>query len=149
MRKTARIFIVMVVLTACEKQDPEPEINYQSVSQCNQQQDLASLTAKAAGTWEWKFQWCCGSSEPQRNNSEHRGLIIELRNDGTGTTTLKNATVEFTWALLANGLFSEYGFSTYPEIPQLNGILYFCDDIMMCSSNRQGGADHFFKKIKK
>ena len=149
MKKIHRLLIVLTLLTMGQSCDNDSILpyDYESIWNCHHKSNwtLESTKSKIIGIWEWKYTKCCGyTSNPYQNNTESKGLKVEFKNDGTGVLIEDNAMSDFTWTI--STYTDIYSFEITPFIPQLNGQLLFCDNIMMCNASYFDGADNFFVK---
>jgi hypothetical protein len=120
---------------------------HQTLWRCHNERDWNYEATRNAivGRWEWKFIFCCGESiKPYGSTTEHKGLRIEFRENGTGTVTRKNTKQEFEWDIVVTDN-NNFRFQN-PIVPQLHGRLLFCDMLMECAAGYFDGADNYFKK---
>ena len=143
-------FIISLSISSCaDKDDPKSVYDSQRILDCYNKQTwgLQEVKNKIVGQWEWKYAEYIYATTP---DNDFKGMKIEFRDDLTGTLTYsKVAPLEFTWSI---GTYNVYfGFSTEPLIPQLNGQILFCENIMLCGVTGSGiadGVNNYFQKIQ-
>ena len=147
-----RFFIItgaFIGIGCDDKHDPKSAYNSREILECHNQDTwgLDEVRNKIIGQWEWKHAEYIYAVPPA---DDFAGMKIEFRDDLTGTLTYNNtAPTEFTWSI---GTYNVYfSFSTEPLIPQLNGQILFCDNIMLCGVAGSGiadGVNNYFQKIQ-
>lgn len=143
--------VSLVVISCSGEGDPGVTYDSQRILECHNEQTwgIDATRNRIVGLWQWKHvEYVYGI--PTGKNDELKGMKIEFRNDLTGTLTKDKAVpVEFTWSIGTYGVY--FGFSTTPEIPQLNGQILFCDNVMLCGVAGSGivdGVNNYFYKIR-
>ena len=143
------IFNLFIAIGCSEKEDPKSAFNSQAIRECHNKQTwgLDEVTDNIIGQWEWKHAEYIYAVPPA---NDPKGMKIEFRNDMTGTLTYsKTAPVEFTWSIGTYNIY--FSFTTEPLIPQLNGQILFCDNIMLCGIVENAiadGVNNYFQKIQ-
>ncbi len=143
------VIISLSISSCADKDDPKSAYDSQRILECHNKQtwELEEAKNKIIGQWEWKHAEYIYAIPP---DNDLKGMEIEFRDDLTGTLTYnKVAPLEFTWSIGTSNIY--FGFSTEPLIPQLNGQILFCDNIMMCGVAGSGiadGVNNYFQKIR-
>lgn len=148
--KSYFIIISLFIGISCADQDAATSAyDSQRILECHDKQTwgLEEARDKIIGQWEWKHAEYIYAIPP---DNDLTGMKIEFRDDLTGTLTYnKVAPLEFTWSLGTYNIY--FSFSTEPLIPQLNGQVLFCNNIMMCGVGGSGiadGVNNYFQKVQ-
>lgn len=147
--KLALIAILPFIGNSCSDNDNPPTYDSQRIQECHNQQlwGMDEVQSKLVGQWEWKHAEYIYAIPP---NNDLTGMKVEFRDDFTGTLTYsKVAPLEFTWSVGAYNF--DFGISTDPLIPQLNGQILFCDDILLCGIGASGisdGVNNYYQKVQ-
>lgn len=126
---------------------PDPEFDSQKFASCSESTswDYATTKGKLIGLWEWQYVLCCGEgSKPEKDETVSKGLKIEFKDDGTGILVDFDAIGDFKWDIQLVDNF--YEFSTDPYIPQLEGKIVICGDMMQTNASYRDGASNYYKK---
>ena len=143
------IISLFIGISCADNDDPKSTYDSKRILECHNKQTwgLEKTTDKIIGQWEWKHAEYVYAIPP---DNDFTGMKIEFRDDLTGTLTHNgSAPLEFTWSIGAYNTY--FGFTTAPFIPQLNGQILFCDDIMLCGVAGSGiadGVNNIFQKIQ-
>jgi hypothetical protein len=130
-----------------DEDDPNLIYDSQILLECHDEQslDLEHIKEKVIGQWEWKHAEYIYAIPP---DNDLEGMRINIKDNFSGTITyMKEAPLEFTWSI---GAYTYFGFSTDPIIPQLNGRIIFCDNIMLCGIAGTGivdGVNNYYKRV--
>ncbi|MEO7992333.1 MAG: hypothetical protein ABI663_22475 [Chryseolinea sp.] len=140
---------LFIGIRCANNDDPKSAYDSQRILEChnNQTLGLEETRDKIIGQWEWKHAEYI-YAVPLDN--DFKGMKIEFREDLTGTlTNNKVAPLDFTWSIGTYNIY--FNFSTTPMVPQLNGQILFCDNIMLCGIAGSGitdGVNNYFQKIQ-
>jgi hypothetical protein len=143
------IISLFIGMSCTDKDDPKSAYDSQRILECHNKQTwgLEETGNKIIGQWEWKHAEYVYAIPP---GNDFKGMKIEFRDDWTGTLTYsQEAPAEFTWSIGTYNIY--FGFTTEPLIPQLNGHIFFCDNIMLCGVAGSGiadGVNNYFQKIQ-
>lgn len=143
--------ISLIGMTCTDKDEPAATYDSERILQCHNRQTwgLDATKDQIVGLWEWKHAEYIYAVPPD-DAAKLNGMKIEFRNDLTGTLTYKGVTpLEFTWSIGTYNIY--FGFSTAPEIPQLNGQILFCGNIMLCrgaGGETADGVNNYFQKMQ-
>lgn len=145
--KVIFLFIPILLISACS---PDEELGSEdsNLLKCHLQEGwpTADVAEHLVGSWRWVYKKCPGAENGQ-NYLEYKGQVIEFYEDFTLVVINDGALPESgTYAITSNGNY--YGLNTTPEIPSLQGRIFFCLDEMEANQELDGGCNNYLRKYQ-
>ncbi len=132
-----------------ELEKAERPISMMDMFKCHQQLewDSLSITNELIGRWDWQFVGCFWTPEND-NNTQYSDLSIQFNNDNTLNVINNGIAMQTSNWVVTHGDSPAYKIVTEPRVKNLDGRIWFCDDLLEFNNSYRDGCDNIFKKVK-
>lgn len=140
--------LALILLSVSCKKKNLPPISQQEMWDCHNQKtwDAIDTRDELIGKWSWEFISCY--SDPENGSStEHEGLTIEFKEDGTLAVTNDGlVTDNILWRVI-DGDANLYAVIVEPPVSQLYGRILFCDNRVEFNNSYIDVCDNYFIRL--
>jgi hypothetical protein len=135
-------FASILFIISCNK----TEINQGEIQNCYYSGSWDSLQVKNAilGEWNWEYISC----ETGGNNTQYKGLSIELKSDNSINVKQYGQTVQTSKWKINKIDETHYGIFSVPTVDQMYGRFLICSDVIGFDLSFVDGCANYFRKKK-